>query len=334
MNDTIKFLIIRFSSIGDIVLTTPVIRCLKEQVENAEVHYLTKPQFSSVLKNNPYIDKLHILKEDLNSTISDLKNEDFNYIIDLHHNLRTLRIKQKLNKIAFSFDKLNIKKWLIVNFKINKLPNIHIVDRYLKTLELFDVNNDDKGLDYFIDESEKVNIKEFPKKFHDGYVALVIGAKHETKKLPENKLLELVGKIKRPIILLGGNEDYENGEILTKDNSNIFNTCGQYSINQSASLIEQSDIVISHDTGLMHIASAYKKKTISIWGNTIPEFGMHPYLPSNFKNKGNYWIFEVDGLGCRPCSKIGYKKCPKKHFKCMQNIDIDKIVELVNNRTK
>jgi ADP-heptose:LPS heptosyltransferase len=223
-DNKVKFLIIRFSSIGDIVLTTPVIRCLKQQVENVEVHYLTKPQFASILKHNPYIDKLHILKEDQNETIQELKAENFNYIIDLHHNIRTYRIKQKLKTISFSFHKLNIKKWLLVNFKINKLPEIHIVDRYLKTLSVFDVGNDDKGLDYFISEEDKVEIKNLPADFQNGYVALVIGAKHETKKLPENKLVELVNKINRPIIILGGKEDYENGEKLISENSLILNT--------------------------------------------------------------------------------------------------------------
>src|SRR4051812_37393796 len=144
-----KFLIIRFSSIGDIVLTTPVIRCLKQQVAGAEVHYLTKRGFKAVLENNPYIDKLHLLGDDLDETILQLQRENFDYIIDLHKNLRTLKVKRGLNKVkSVSFNKLNIQKWFLTAFKINMLPTVHIVDRYLQTIKKFGVENDGKGLDY------------------------------------------------------------------------------------------------------------------------------------------------------------------------------------------
>ncbi len=128
----LKFLIIRFSSIGDIVLTTPVIRCLKKQVPDAAVHFLTKNSFRSVVEHNPYIDKLHVLAHSWELMMEELKTEDYDYIIDLHHNIKTLRIKKALKKKSFSFYKLNIQKYFFTAFKINFLPKVHIVDRYLK----------------------------------------------------------------------------------------------------------------------------------------------------------------------------------------------------------
>jgi len=321
----VKFLIIRFSSIGDIVLTTPVIRCLKQQVEDAEVHFLTKKQFSSIVDTNPYIDKVHILKKSFYLTVSELKNEQFDYIIDLHNNVRTKRVKLSLRRLSFTVDKLNIKKWLCVNFKINKLPKIHIVDRYLETVKLFDVKNDNKGLDFFIPEKEEVEINDLDQKFKSGYVAFVIAANHLTKALPNEKAISICKKIKHPIVLIGGKDDVKRGEIISKAvGENVINACGKYNLYGSASIVKQSNVVISYDTGLMHIASALKKKIISIWGNTVPDFGMYPYLP-NEQSK----IIQVEGLKCRPCSKIGYDKCPKKHFKCMNDIDEERIVDLV-----
>jgi ADP-heptose:LPS heptosyltransferase len=130
-----KFLIIRFSSIGDIVLTTPVIRCLKQQVPGAEVHFLTKKNFRGLVDPNPYVDKVQVLDGSWDLMIHQLQEENYDYIIDLHHNLRTLRIKRALKGVpAFSFRKLNFKKWLLTVFKINLLPAVHIVDRYLETL--------------------------------------------------------------------------------------------------------------------------------------------------------------------------------------------------------
>ena len=320
-----KFLIIRFSSIGDIVLTTPLIRCLKTQYKNPRIHYLTKKQYKIILSNNPYIDKIHLLHNDFSQTINDLKKENFDYIIDLHNNIRTLRIKSKLKIEFVSFNKINIKKFLIVNFKINKLPNIHIVDRYLDTLKKFGIKNDNKGLDYFIPEKDKIVLNSLPEKFRKMYVFFAIGAQHDTKKLPVERIVTLCNNIKYPVIISGGKEDAVTGDIIEKRTKNtVLNTCGKYNLNQSASLAKQAEFVITHDTGLMHIAAAFNKKIISIWGNTIPEFGMYPYMADKESK-----IIEVKNLKCRPCSKIGYKKCPKKHFKCMNDIDIENIV--VNN---
>jgi ADP-heptose:LPS heptosyltransferase len=137
-----KILILRFSSIGDIVLATPVIRCLKTQIPNAEVHFATKKSFLSIISENPYIDKIHLLHESLGNLVNELKLEKFDVIIDLHHNLRTKIIKFRLGVKSHSFPKLNIQKFLLTNFKVNKMPNIHIVDRYFETVKSLNVNND------------------------------------------------------------------------------------------------------------------------------------------------------------------------------------------------
>lgn len=331
MEDKIKYLVIRFSSIGDIVLTTPVVRGIKEQVKNSEVHFLVKPQFIDVVKNNTYIDNVVEYSKE-NGFIDNLKKEEYNYIIDLQNNLRSARIKRKLNKPSFSLKKLNIKKWILVNLRINKLPDVHIVDRYMETLSVFDVKKDNKGLDYFIQEDDAVNINEFPQSHQNGYIAFVLGAKHATKKLPQSKIISLLEKLPYPIVLMGGKDEKKEGdEIASLFKGKVFNGCGKFSLNQSAFIVKEAKIVITHDTGLMHIAAAYKKKIISIWGNTIPEFGMYPYLPFELEKNKHFWIIEQQGLSCRPCSKIGYKKCPKKHFKCMMDVDEQKIVKIVNN---
>lgn len=322
--EIVKFLIIRFSSIGDIVLTTPVVRNLKEQCDGAEIHYLTKEQYKGILEHNPYVDKIHTLKNSLNELILELKNEHFHYVIDLHNNLRTARVKLKLHTVSFKFNKLNKEKWMMVNFKKNKLPDIHIVDRYLETVNFFIDKNDQRGLDFFIPEKDEVKIISLPKTHQNNYIAFAIGAQHSTKRLPDEKIISICKKINKPIILLGDKNDAIVAEkVKSQIGENIYNACGIYNLNQSSSIVEQAKIVISHDTGLMHIAAAFKKQIISIWGNTIPEFGMYPYL-SNEKSE----IVEVKGLKCRPCSKIGYKKCPKNHFKCMSEIDEERIVDI------
>ncbi len=338
-----KLLIVRFSSIGDIVLTTPVVRCAKQQL-NAEIHYLTKPAYRSIVSSNPYIDAVHLLEEDWNEMIKKLQNQNFDCIIDLHHNLRTLRLKRSLKNVkSYSFQKLNFQKWLLTSFKINVLPKQHIVDRYLATLQPLHVTNDGKGLDYFITDNEGVKPEQIPLSHCAGFIAIVIGATYNTKKLPLRKLKELCNKIDYPIVLLGGKEDEEKGDQIAAINDiKIFNACGKFSLNESADLVRKSKLVITHDTGLMHIAAAFQKPIISIWGNTVPQFGMSPYygdatafLSSEKWAKTNpSFLSEVEPLYCRPCSKIGYRKCPLGHFKCMENQDLAaikrEVIKLLN----
>lgn len=319
----IKFLVIRFSSIGDIVLTTPVVRNLKQQLENAEIHYLTKPQFKTIVEGNPYIDKVHVLDKSIKETANELKYEHFDYIIDLHRNIRTARFKNRLKIISFSFDKLNWEKWLLVNFKKNKLPDKHIVDRYMDTLKVFEVKNDNKELDYFIPEQDEVDLTVISDELKGGYVGVVVGAYHNTKKLTKEKIISICKKVEKPIILLGGPDNKEEGEEIKHTvGKNIYNACGSYNLNQSASLVKQANVILTPDTGLMHIASAFKRKIVSVWGNTVPEFGMYPYLPHPDSE-----IMEVKDLKCRPCTKIGFTQCPKKHFRCINDLDEDYIVK-------
>jgi ADP-heptose:LPS heptosyltransferase len=321
-----KFLIIRFSSIGDIVLTTPVVRCLKQQVQDAEIHFLTKSSFLPVVEHNPYIDKIHLLAHSWELMIEELKAENYDFIIDLHHNTKTLRVKSALKKKAFSFYKLNIEKYIYTSIKLNILPKIHIVDRYLKTVETFGVKNDGAGLDYFIAKEEETKREDIPASHSAGYIACVIGAALGTKQWPVHKWKEFCKNLNYPIILLGGPEDRSTGdEIAAVDDIKVYNACGKFKLNESADLVRKAKLVITNDTGLMHIAAAYKKPIISLWGNTVPSFGMTPYYGASMVP---HTMLQVNKLWCRPCSKIGYKKCPLSHFRCMEKIEVEQVLQI------
>jgi ADP-heptose:LPS heptosyltransferase len=268
----LKVLVIRFSSIGDIVLTTPILRCIKQQLKDVELHFITKQQFISVIENNPYVDKFHTINQSLAQIIPQLKKENYDYIIDLHHNARTLKLKLALGKKSFSFNKLNWEKFLIVNFKKNKLPQKHIVDRYFEAAANIGVKNDGKGLDYYIDEKDEIDIvSSLPAMFHNDYHALVVGGSYFTKQIPVNKLKEICATSSLPLILLGGTDDAASAEQVYQFHKNkVLNLCGKLNLNQSASIIQQANKVITSDTGLMHIAAAYKKDIISLVGKHHP----------------------------------------------------------------
>ncbi len=326
----LKVLVIRFSSMGDIVLTTPVLRGLKNIPEHeVEVHFATKKAFAELLFSNPHVDRLHLFEGRLSDLINRLRSERFDYIIDLHHNLRSLLVKMSLGIPSGNCRKLNFEKWLFTKLKVNKLPNIHVVDRYFTAAMIAGVKSDGKGLDYFFPPGLEVMPPGLPPAFHDNYLAFVIGGMHATKRLPNEKIIAICKKLPLPVVLLGGAEDVDNGRgIAAATDAKVFNACGLFSLHQSAYLVKKASVVITHDTGLMHIASAFNKPLISIWGNTTPQFGMYPYMP---QHPDNSIIVEVEQLKCRPCTKIGFSKCPKGHFDCMRKIDDGNVVSAVRS---
>jgi ADP-heptose:LPS heptosyltransferase len=328
-----KVLVIRFSSIGDIVLTTPVLRCLKQQKPGVSIHYLTKAAFRSVVSDNPYIDKLHYLEDNLGAIIEELKKEQFDCVIDLHNNWRSMRVKNGLDVKSHTFRKLNFKKWLLVNLKINLMPDASIVERYMETVEELGVSNDGRGLDHFIPEHAILQNTDIPMSHWAGYVGCVIGGSYNTKKFPVAKWIEFCEKLPYPIILLGGPEDRDDGQMISEINPvKIYNACGKFNLNESAYLVKKARVIVTNDTGLMHFAAAFKKNIVSLWGNTSPEMGMYPYYGYNNVKKNispNSIIMENKNLYCHPCSKIGYDKCPKGHFKCMNLLDVNDLLNYV-----
>jgi ADP-heptose:LPS heptosyltransferase len=326
-----KILIIRFSSIGDIVLTTPVIRSVKRKYPDAELHYLVKKQFKNVLAGNPYIDHIHVLSEDLQQNIAELKALDFDVVIDLHHNLRTLRVKKALNvRRTYTFPKLNVQKWLYTNFKWNTLPPNSIVERYFEAVKPLNVVNDGLGLDFFIAPEQETKREDIPMGHWMGYVACVIGGSFETKQFPADKWRAFIEACPYPVILLGGPDDAAlAAEIRTVDPVKVYDACGKFNLVESADLVRKARVVVTNDTGLMHIGAAFQKKMVTLWGNTTPWLGMFPYYGANNLQttvSPLFTISEVNGLSCRPCSKIGFHQCPKKHFNCMNQIDVAQLI--------
>lgn len=324
-----KILILRFSSIGDIVLTSALVRCLKKELPDSEVHYATKSRYASIVKNNPNIDKIHLLSDSLPSLIRKLRRENFDFIVDLHKNLRTLLIKAALLKRSASFPKQNFRKFLLIHFKMHPLQTEHVVDRYFQAVKKLGVRNDGKGLDFFIPSEDRLSLRELPESHRSDYVAVVIAATYTTKRFPETKLLSVIDRLKSPVILIGGPAEKEMGQrIADARPGKVFNACGKYNLEQSAWLLQHARKVLSNDTGMMHIAAALQKQISLTWGNTVPAFGMSPYFGNG---PGREYRFEVKDLPCRPCSKLGYEKCPKNHFRCMMDQDEEAIASSLRN---
>jgi len=321
-----KIAVLRFSSIGDIVLISPIIRALNAY-SGYNVHFITKSVFANVNLHNKYVSKQHLFDKDPREILPQLKAESFDFVVDLHKNLRSRRLVRALDVNSSTFPKLNIEKWLLVNFKINRLPDIHIVDRYFMAVEQLNALNDGAGLDMFIDSTNHIHLSDY-ELAPNSYTAIVLGAAHFTKRIPISLLEKILSQLKGNVALIGGPSEKLAGEKLRRINpKKIHNFCGVTNLQQSASLIAQSYQVLTADTGMMHIAAAFQKKIVVLWGNTVPAFGMYPYY-GNQPNKSH--SFEVKNLSCRPCSKIGFDSCPRSHFDCMHKLDVAAILAVLH----
>jgi ADP-heptose:LPS heptosyltransferase len=320
-----KILVIRFSSMGDIIYTTPVVRCLKKQLPGVEVHFITKPAFKYIYDSNPYVDKLLLLKPTLSETIKDIKAEGYDYIVDLHNNLRTALIKLRTGIPSSTFKKQTIRKWLSLKFNLKLVPPVHLVNRYMKAVGTLGVKNDNQPIDYYI-KAEHQLITLLPASHQNGFVAFVIGATHFTKRMPNSKIISICREIDLPVVLLGGNDVKANGdEIAAALGERAYNACGITSLDESVFLVSKAKKIIGFDTGLTHIAEAFDRPIVSVWGGTVPELlGVQPYKVKEVLVAG----IELE---CRPCSKFGLPACPLGHFKCMRDINENQITEFVNN---
>ena len=321
-NFQLKVLIIRLSSIGDIILTSPAIKYAK-QYKHAEVHYLTKKANEELVKYNSNIDKVFLYDKNLSETIKELKEESYDIIFDLHNNLRTFIIKHKLKAKTSTLNKYNFSKWLMVKFK-RKIEVPHIVVRYLKTIDRNFDNEFNDELEFWYQRDIDIQKKHV---LPDDYYCFSLGAKHFTKKIPVSLVIGIIEKIDLRVVLIGGSDVInESNKIENACKHKVTNLCGKLTISESADVIQHSKLLVTSDTGMMHLASALQKETHVLWGNTVPEFGMYAYYGKNKSKTTNYAI----ELNCRPCSKIGFDKCPKGHFRCMFDQDQNYIVSMIS----
>jgi ADP-heptose:LPS heptosyltransferase len=319
----LKILVIRFSSIGDIVLTTPIIRCLSTQL-GAEVHLLTKKDNASWLKPNPHIHQIIPFEDNYVQLIEKLQQTEFDHVIDLHKNIRSKRIIRGLSCSSYTFDKQNVNKWLLVNFKIDRMTSSHIVDRYFQAVTVLGVDNDGLGLDFFLPQINEVHplILALPSE----YIVISLGASYGTKRMHIKLLQDYVKDTTKKYVLLGGVDVSYMSDILEGE-SHVINLVGKINLLESALVVKNANLVITGDSAIMHVAAAFKKKIIAVWGNTTPKFGMEPYYG---QQENKHINLEVEGLSCRPCSKLGHQECPRKHFKCMKDIGIDRLNDATN----
>jgi heptosyltransferase-2 len=336
----LKILFIRFSSLGDILLTFPFVSAIKKKYPNSKIFFLTKSEYAELVSLNTDINKLIVFDKTNDSfwkLSKTIKNEKFDYIFDLHNNLRSNIVLLGNKSKSSKFKKYSFRKWLLVNTKINYLKNLPpIRERYCSTANKFNLADSFELKEFIhnyavsIDETYITNIKnKLP--FLQNYekiVGICPSAKHKTKMFPQNKIInvgkQLLNNNRTAILIFGDHGEAEYCEKLKNALSadHAYNTAGKISIIETAAAMSLCNIVITNDSGLMHLVNLLHVPLIAIFGSTVKELGFYPAGKNAF-------VIENADIKCRPCSHIGLSICPKKHFKCMNDINEKLITEKV-----
>jgi heptosyltransferase-2 len=289
-----RILVIRFSSIGDIVLTAPAVASLRQAIHGpSEIHFLTKANMAPVVEGfGALVDHVHTIKEstaEVQEALTDLK---FDYVVDLNNNVRSRSIKRTLGLISFTVDKQNWAKWLLVR-GWRRTPVTSIVERYVEA---------------FAGAFGAVLPAAWPALFEEAsapaglpatYTVLAIGATHSGKQLTPSLMQTIVDRFDVPVVLIGGSGDAERAKALK--GSKAISLVGKTTLAESAAVLRGAQHVYAGDTGMMHIAAAMGTPVTSFWGCTRPSLGMAPWNPA----QGSAIIVPDAHLGSRPCSKLG-----------------------------
>ncbi len=331
-----RILVIRFSSAGDIILTSLFLRSLRKRYPEGEIHYLTKREFLPLVEHSPHISRAIVIEagwglRDLARMKSELLRQnggDYDIVFDLHNSLRSRYVRAGLGRALAIFRKPTFAKWLLVKRKINRLrPIVPIAERYLEVGAPFGLVNDGEGLEIFTGGafSPIVPLQGRPT------VALAPGARHATKQwLPENYSAlgtMLAGEHNARIVLLGAPSERELCAMVERGIAgDVVNLAGRTTLLETAATLDACDLVVANDSALTHLAAARKRPVVTVFGSTVQEFGFAPYGTRSA-------VVERTGLYCRPCTSIGRSSCPEGHFRCMREISVQEVMEQTERMT-
>ena len=311
-----KILIIRFSSFGDIVLTFPFINSVKKSFPDTEIHFLTKLVYSDLTALHTGIDSTITFSNDsLTDLRKTIKENKYDFIFDIHNNLRSRFVTFFTNTKVLRYRKNNFKKLFYIVFGKNLFKSI--IPVYEKYILAGKIVFKDLSTDYSTSDLKTGEGKTFDSK----YFVLAPSSKHFTKTLPSDKFYGIIKNYPYKKFIITGSDNETDRKICSEIESafaNVTNLCGKTDYKELARIVKYSEGVICNDSGLLHLAESLGKKVIVFFGSTVKEFGFFPQLKSTE-------VYEINNLKCRPCTHIGKSYCPKGHFKCMNEININEI---------
>lgn len=326
-----KILILRFSSMGDILLATPVADAIKKTFPDSEIHWVVKKKFEETISSNPLISRIFSFSEkrELRSIKKEIDSFEYDLIFDLHKNSMTYYLT-RFRKNVFRYNKRVFDRFMFVHFKKKYNEIIPATKMYFSALDKAGIQTPDKWeLSFYLDPESEAGTVETYRLKNEPYIAFVPGASYLTKMWPKEYFKELAENIlsgnkpKKVIVLGRGPQEEETGKYICSGGyKDCMDLTGKLSLHETAAVLKHAEVVVTNDNGPMHLAECFQKKIVAIFGCTTEEFGFFPYST-------DHEVIENRGLKCRPCTHFGRKKCPEGHFKCMKDISVETVFRAV-----
>jgi lipopolysaccharide heptosyltransferase II len=326
-----RILVIRLSSLGDILLTTPVLRVLREHCPAARIDFLTKAAYQDVLCANPCVDRLWLLEpqQRLREMLRCLRQTRYDVVVDLHRTLRSRFLYHGLlARRKLTYVKHTVRRALLVHLGWNTLRAMTPVpERYVAALRHLGVTGPLPPLEMHLTAESREAMRAYLQQaFPEGRVrpllAVAPGARWPTKRWPVERFAavaqELAQAQQAAVVVLGSIEDQRLAQLLCQRLSvPVLNSTGKLSLMHTAALLQQCHLLLSNDSGLMHMATALHVPVVAIFGPTVQEFGFYPF-------QACAEVVSAE-LACRPCSTKGSRRCPRGHHQCMQQVTVAQV---------
>ncbi|HTY37184.1 MAG TPA: lipopolysaccharide heptosyltransferase II [Bacteroidota bacterium] len=340
MDASSKTLVIRFSSIGDIVLSTPLLRLLRARFPSGQIDYVTRTEYAELVRSNQNLNRTYEFDasegfEGLRRLKKKIRDERYDLIVDIHDSLRSKYLRSIRGPQRVVLNKRIFERAVLVNAKKNLYKEIiPVAERYVETVKGLGIVPDGRGLELHIPDEVLFGVSgkmaTLRLNNYEKVIGLCPGARHFTKRWPADRFSQvgavLANEYDAKVLLFGGPEETAHAALICRDINEksgaerATNLCGALSLLETASALEYCDVVVTNDTGLMHIAVAMQRNIVAVFGSTVREFGFFPYDPEAV-------VVETQGLSCRPCSHIGLSECPEKHFRCMTEIGTEVVCD-------
>ncbi|HLF20541.1 MAG TPA: lipopolysaccharide heptosyltransferase II [Bacteroidota bacterium] len=340
MNAKTKTLVVRFSSVGDIILSTPLLRVLRQRFPDGQIDYVTKKEYAELVRSNHNLNVTYEFDaskgfQGLRQLRQRIRSEKYNLIVDIHNNLRSSYLRSFTGAEVVIVNKRQFDRYLLVKLRKNIYREVvPVSDRYIECVRKYGVKNDGRGLELHIPDDVLFGVSSKIARLALSRFEKVIGlcpsSRHFTKRWPEDRFTEVGVRFARnhqsKVLIFGGPDDVERcsriaGQINAEAGpERATDFSGQLTLLETAAAMQFCDVIVTNDSGLMHIADAMNKKLVGIFGSTVKEFGFFPQGPHSI-------VIERNGLYCRPCSAIGRSSCPESHFRCMKEISTEDVFQ-------
>ncbi len=316
---TPKILILRLSSLGDIVLTTPLLVALREKYPESRIDLVIASEYETLAQVLPAVSRVHVFNKrsgfsGLLALRNQLREEKYDYVLDVHDVLRTKILRQGLGKHVSVIDKRTFKRWLLVKFKYDLLKGEpDVIGRYFEAAKKLGITDDGRA------PTLKATHVRDPKR-----IAIAPSARHWNKRWPVEHFQRLGNTLLEKgyeLTFYGSRAEIALIEEIRKGlhNGKHRSLAGELDLTDAAHSLAKCSAAITNDSGLLHVAEAVGTPVVALFGPTVKQFGFAPRAASAV-------VLEVEGLYCRPCTAIGSSECPEKHFRCMREVGPEQVV--------